>query len=122
MEVSFPERALAIRRATARLCLRLGWAPLHEVRLPAADSSPTSTVSSVATVMPITQPRTVRNLVHSARSVPAKLSRLAGSGGAWGLAILCRKYWPPRLRSRRSFRCAHNTCDDKPVVSRVGSC
>ena len=31
---SFPERALAIRRATARLCLRLNWAPLHEVRLP----------------------------------------------------------------------------------------
>jgi hypothetical protein len=34
MEPSFPERALAIRRATARLCLRLGWAPLHEVPLP----------------------------------------------------------------------------------------
>jgi hypothetical protein len=31
---SFPERAFAIRRATARLCLRLGWAPLHEVSLP----------------------------------------------------------------------------------------
>jgi hypothetical protein len=34
MEVSFPERALAIRRAAGRLCLRLGWAPLHEVALP----------------------------------------------------------------------------------------
>jgi hypothetical protein len=34
IEISFPERALAIRRATARLCLRLGWAPLHEVALP----------------------------------------------------------------------------------------
>lgn len=34
MELSFPERAVAIRRATARLCLRLGWAPLHEVGLP----------------------------------------------------------------------------------------
>jgi hypothetical protein len=33
-EVSFPERAWAIRRATARLCGRLGWAPLHEVPLP----------------------------------------------------------------------------------------
>src|SRR5246500_5069956 len=33
-EPSFPERALAIRRAVARLCLRLGWAPLHEVALP----------------------------------------------------------------------------------------
>jgi hypothetical protein len=31
---SFPERALAIRRAAARLCLRLNLAPLHEVRLP----------------------------------------------------------------------------------------
>jgi len=34
MQPSFPERALAIRRAAARLCLRLGWAPLHEVALP----------------------------------------------------------------------------------------
>jgi hypothetical protein len=34
MEPSVPERALAIRRAVARLCLRLGWAPLHEVPLP----------------------------------------------------------------------------------------
>lgn len=31
---SFPERAAAIRKATARLCLRLGWAALHEVTLP----------------------------------------------------------------------------------------
>ena len=31
--IGFPERTLLIRRATARLCLRLGWAPLHEVRL-----------------------------------------------------------------------------------------
>jgi len=31
---SFPERSLAIRRAAARLCGRLGWAPLHEVTLP----------------------------------------------------------------------------------------
>lgn len=31
---SFPARAALIRRATARLCLRLGWAPLHEVPLP----------------------------------------------------------------------------------------
>ena len=34
IELSFPERAAAIRRATARLCGRLGWAPLHEVPLP----------------------------------------------------------------------------------------
>jgi hypothetical protein len=33
-EPSIPERALAIRRATARLCRQLDWAPLHEVPLP----------------------------------------------------------------------------------------
>jgi hypothetical protein len=32
--LGFPARSLAIRRATARLCLRLGWVPLHEVSLP----------------------------------------------------------------------------------------
>lgn len=31
--LGFPERTAIIRRAAARLCLRLGWAPLHEVRL-----------------------------------------------------------------------------------------
>jgi len=31
--VSFPERTALVRRAVFRLCLRLGWAPLHEVRL-----------------------------------------------------------------------------------------
>jgi len=31
---SFPERSAAIRRATALLCLRLGWAPMHEMSLP----------------------------------------------------------------------------------------
>ncbi|HKM65042.1 MAG TPA: MmcB family DNA repair protein [Acidisphaera sp.] len=31
---SFPQRAAAIRRAVARLCLALEWAPLHEVPLP----------------------------------------------------------------------------------------
>lgn len=32
--IGFPERTLRIRRAAARLCLRLSWAPLHEVSLP----------------------------------------------------------------------------------------
>jgi hypothetical protein len=32
--LSFPDRSLAVRRATARLCLRLAWSPLHEVPLP----------------------------------------------------------------------------------------
>jgi hypothetical protein len=31
---SIPARAAAIRRATARLCIQLGWSPLHEVTLP----------------------------------------------------------------------------------------
>jgi hypothetical protein len=31
--IGFTERTLLVRRAAARLCLRLGWAPLHEVRL-----------------------------------------------------------------------------------------
>jgi hypothetical protein len=34
MDNSFPERSQAIRRATALLCVQLGWAPLHEVPLP----------------------------------------------------------------------------------------
>jgi hypothetical protein len=34
LQPSFPERAAAIRRAAALLCLRLNWAPLHEVTLP----------------------------------------------------------------------------------------
>jgi hypothetical protein len=29
-----PERTEAVRRATARLCLQLGWAPVHEMTLP----------------------------------------------------------------------------------------
>ncbi len=33
-EPSWPERAALIRRAAARLCVCLGWAPLHEVPLP----------------------------------------------------------------------------------------
>jgi hypothetical protein len=31
--IGFPERTLQVRKAAARLCLRMGWAPLHEVRL-----------------------------------------------------------------------------------------
>lgn len=33
-ERSCPERTASIRRATARLCLHLGWSPIHEVPLP----------------------------------------------------------------------------------------
>ena len=31
---SAPDRTEAVRRATARLCLQLGWAPVHEMTLP----------------------------------------------------------------------------------------
>jgi hypothetical protein len=31
---TLPERSIRVRRAAARLCRHLGWAPLHEVRLP----------------------------------------------------------------------------------------
>lgn len=34
MSESFPERTAQVRRATARLCLQLGWAPVHEMPLP----------------------------------------------------------------------------------------
>ena len=34
LEPTFPERTLAVRRAAARLCLQLGWSPVHEVPLP----------------------------------------------------------------------------------------
>ncbi|MBV9653658.1 MAG: MmcB family DNA repair protein [Acetobacteraceae bacterium] len=34
MNISLPDRSLAIRRAAARLCGQLAWAPLHEVPLP----------------------------------------------------------------------------------------
>ena len=33
-DITFPERTLAVRRAAARLCVLLGWAPVHEVSLP----------------------------------------------------------------------------------------
>ena len=31
--ITFPERTSLVRLAASRLCLRMGWAPLHEVRL-----------------------------------------------------------------------------------------
>jgi hypothetical protein len=31
--IGFPERTALVRRAAARWCLRMGWAPLHEVSL-----------------------------------------------------------------------------------------
>ena len=34
MELSFPERQLAVRRATAILCRQLAWVALHELPLP----------------------------------------------------------------------------------------
>ena len=33
-DLTIPERSLAIRRAASRLCLQLGWSPVHEMKLP----------------------------------------------------------------------------------------
>jgi hypothetical protein len=33
-ELSLPERSLRVRRAAARLCVQMGWSPVHEVPLP----------------------------------------------------------------------------------------
>lgn len=33
-EPSLPERSLLVRRAAARLCVQMGWSPVHEVPLP----------------------------------------------------------------------------------------
>ncbi len=43
--------------------------------LPDPVSHPKPTVASAATIMPMTQPRTVLNLVHSARTSCANPSR-----------------------------------------------
>ena len=32
--LSLPERSLMVRRAAARLCVQMGWSPVHEVPLP----------------------------------------------------------------------------------------
>ena len=43
-------------------------------------SAPSPTMSSIATAMPMSQPRTVRNLVHSARRSwvnPSRLTRIS---------------------------------------------
>lgn len=33
-EPTLPERSLAVRRGAARLCVQMGWSPVHEVPLP----------------------------------------------------------------------------------------
>ena len=33
-DITLPQRAMAVRRAAARLCVLMGWAPVHEVTLP----------------------------------------------------------------------------------------
>ena len=47
-------------------------------------SAPSPTMSSIAMAMPMSQPRTVRNFVHSARSNWAKPSRPARSSDRYG--------------------------------------
>ena len=48
---------------------------------PTEMSSPSPTVTSAATTIPMTQPRTVRNLVHSARSNCPNPSRASSCDG-----------------------------------------
>ncbi len=49
----------------------------HAVVLPPLDSSPIPAATTIATIAPMTQPRTVRNFVHSACSNSANPSRPA---------------------------------------------
>ena len=50
-------------------------------------SAPMPTMTSSATIMPMTQPRTVLNLVHSARSSWAKPSRPVCSSDRYGVRV-----------------------------------
>ena len=66
-----------------------------------AANSPIPAVTRTATVMPMTQPRTVLNLVHSARRSCAKPSRPAWrSGGRYGVTVPAVIAPPVRLRRR----------------------
>src|SRR6266705_1266563 len=80
------------------------WQPMLEF---AAANTPMKTISRAARIMPITQPRTLRNLVHSARRSPPKpvprgLSPVVAPG--WGCAVVCVVIArPPRPRRHRSL-------------------
>ena len=66
------------------------WMP-HSLFAPV--SAPMPTMTSIATIMPMTQPRTVLNLVHSARSNWAKPSRPVRSSDRYGASVVMT--WPP---------------------------
>src|SRR5215468_6265143 len=55
---------------------------------PPEVNRPNPTITSTATIMPVTQPRTVRNLVHSACSSWAKSPRLASADERRGLTVV----------------------------------
>src|SRR5215471_13891279 len=55
---------------------------------PPESNRPNPTITSTATIMPVTQPRTVRNLVHSACSSWAKSPRLASADELEGLTVV----------------------------------
>ncbi len=55
--------------------------PWQELPLAPAANSPRPTITSTATTVPVTQPRTVLNLVHSACRPDPNPSRLVGWSG-----------------------------------------
>src|ERR1017187_4541972 len=80
----------------------------HELLLAPAANSPSPTITSTATTVPMTQPRTVLNLVHSARRSGAKPSRLVCWSGWYGVTVpavigpapQCRPGQPQRRGTR----------------------
>ena len=60
--------------------------------------SPRATIASTATIIPMTQPRTVLNLTHSARSSCANPSCPACTPGRYVMAVIA----PPAPSARNS--------------------
>ena len=56
--------------------------------LAATRNSPSPAVTRIATIMPMTQPRTVRNLVHSACSSWLKPSGPSCTGERYGVRVV----------------------------------
>src|SRR5580704_7075181 len=67
----------------------------HELLLPAALNSPSPNMTRIATSRPMTQPRTVLNLVHSARTSCAKPSRPVWRPGRYGVTVPAVIALPP---------------------------
>src|SRR6516225_7076989 len=76
------DRQLALDMPGGQVLVPLALTP------PPEANRPNPTITSTATIMPVTQPRTVRNLVHSACSSWAKSPRLAGADERQGLTVV----------------------------------